>query len=95
MVAQNHDLIGIGIDEDTALLIEAGSAIEVIGAGTVTIVDGRSMLSNVAQVAPGAVPQMLDVRLHILPSGTRHSIADAAQHPDSLADFLNIATRIG
>ena len=95
VVAQNHELIGIGIDEDTALLIEAGNAIEVIGSGTVTIVDGRSMLSNVAAVAPGAVPQMLDVRLHILPSGTRHSIGDADSQPDSLADFLSIATRIG
>lgn len=99
VVAQNPHLIGIGIDEDTALLIEAGSAIEVIGAGTVTIVDGREMVSNVVDVQHRAVPEMLDVRLHILPTGTRYHVAGHADGgarpcPAALADFLNIVTRI-
>ena len=90
-VAQNPSLIGIGIDEDTALLIEAGCAIEVVGAGTVTVVDGRSMVSNVADVRHHAVPEMLNVRLHILPAGARHQVnAEGA-----LADFIDIATKIG
>ena len=52
VVAQNPYLIGIGIgiDEDTALLIEQQRAIEIIGSGTVTILDGRNMVSNVADV---------------------------------------------
>lgn len=90
-VAQNPSLIGIGIDEDTALLIEAGCAIEVVGAGTVTVVDGRSMVSNVADVRHHAVPEMLNVRLHILPAGTRH----LANAEGALADFIDIATKMG
>ncbi len=94
LVAQNPGLIGIGIDEDTALLIEAGSAIEVIGSGTVTVVDGRDMVSNVMDVPHRAVPEMLDVRLHILPAGTRHRLGDDTQGPAALAEFIHIATRI-
>lgn len=103
-VAQNPSLIGIGIDEDTALLIEAGAAIEVLGAGTVTIVDGRAMVTNVIDVRRHAVPEMLDVRMHILPAGTRHCAGagagaahgdQAPSHPKALVDFIDIATRIG
>jgi cyanophycinase len=94
VVAQHPQLIGIGIDEDTALLIEENSAVEVLGNGTVTIVDGRDMLTNVGQVPAHAVPEMLDVRLHILPSGTRHCVGSTSSGPATLADFLNLVTRI-
>ena len=99
VVAQNPYLIGIGIgiDEDTALLIEQQRAIEIIGSGTVTILDGRNMVSNVADVRHRAVPEMLGLRLHILPAGSRHGVAPRNGPPGAtpLADFLNIATRIG
>jgi cyanophycinase len=49
VVAQNPYLHGIGIDEDTALVIELGVGIEVIGEGSVTLVDGRDVISNVAE----------------------------------------------
>lgn len=94
-VAQNPELMGIGIDEDTALLIEAGHSIEVIGAGTVTVVDGRGMVSNIDSIGTRRVPEMLDVRLHILPSGTRHLLGDSAAAPAALRDFLQAVTRIG
>ncbi len=96
VVAQNPSLIGVGIDEDTALLIEADAGIEVIGAGTVTIIDGREMVTNAMDVRRRAVPEMIGVRLHILPAGTRYRLDDAGAppRPAALADFLNIATRI-
>lgn len=104
-VAQNRDLMGIGIDEDTALLIEAGRAIEVIGSGTVTLVDGRAMVSNIDTISTRTIPEMLDIRMHILPAGARHELAanpGLIGMPGStgiagtavLADFLDITTRI-
>jgi cyanophycinase len=42
-VALNPGMIGIGIDEDTALVIPSSGQCEVIGSGTVTIVDGRKL----------------------------------------------------
>lgn len=95
VVAQNQALMGIGIDEDTALLIEAGRGIEVIGNGTVTVVDGRGMVSNIDSIGTRTVPEMLDVRLHILPSGARHALDGTAPAPVVLRDFLQTVTRIG
>ncbi len=95
LVGQNPQLLGVGIDEDTALLIECGKAIEILGAGTITVVDGREMTSNMLDIARGEVPEMIDVRLHILPAGTRHVLDDGdPARPHSLAEFLDIATTV-
>jgi cyanophycinase len=42
-VAQNPRLLGIGIDEDTALLIEKGRYASVLGSGAVYMLDAREM----------------------------------------------------
>ncbi|MTV41627.1 cyanophycinase [Duganella radicis] len=87
-IAQSPFLLGAGIDEDTALIVRDDS-IEVVGEGGVTVVDCREARTNVADIPPGAVPQMLDVRLHLLPSGARvASLAEAGP----LADFITYLT---
>lgn len=73
-MAQRPDVLGVGIDEDTALLIERGLAVEVLGQGAVTLVDGRQMRSNLKDAEPQAPLEMLDVRLHLLPAGHRYSL---------------------
>ncbi|WP_227470578.1 cyanophycinase [Massilia sp. YMA4] len=70
LIAANPELAGIGVDEDTALVLAPDGAIEVVGSGAVTLVDGRHMRSNLAVVEQGEIPLMLDVRVHVLPSGT-------------------------
>ena len=81
-MAQRPDVLGVGIDEDTALLIERGQAIEVLGQGAVTLVDGRQMRSNLKVAEPQAALEMLDVRLHLLPAGNRYVLqADADGTP--------------
>jgi cyanophycinase len=42
-VALNPGMIGIGVDEDTALILAPNGDCEVIGSGTVTVVDGRDL----------------------------------------------------
>lgn len=71
-LALRPDLLGIGIDEDTALLIEIGRSVEVIGRSSVTVVDGTEMQSNVRQVQPRDRLELLGVNLHVLPSGQRY-----------------------
>ncbi len=53
-IAANPDLMGLGIDEDTALVVQ-GHLGEVIGKGGVTFVDGRGVrFDNADEVSSGA-----------------------------------------
>lgn len=77
VVAQNPYLHGLGIDEDTALVVQPGVGIEVIGNGSITLVDGRDAISNVADAAKRESLELINVRLHMLPAGSRYRRADA------------------
>jgi cyanophycinase len=64
-VAQNPALFGIGIDEDTAVVVE-GPVVSVIGAGSVYLVDGHGMTaSNVTERQNGSL-SVYDMRVHVL-----------------------------
>ena len=98
VVAQNPYLQGIGIDEDTALIVERGRGIEVLGEGSVTIIDGRTMETNIADIQERATPEMIDVRLHLLPAGSRYQLPSEDEPPNkpmspSLRDFLENVTK--
>ena len=81
VIAQNPHQLGIGIDEDTALVIEPRRGLEVVGEGSVTLVDGREMLSNYVDVGNRDALELLNVRLHLLPAGTRYDLEDEAHAP--------------
>jgi cyanophycinase len=70
VVAHNPKLVGVGIDENTALVVGRGRGIEVIGAGAVTLVDGREMRTRLIGEGGEAVFQATDVRVHLLPAGS-------------------------
>jgi cyanophycinase len=73
-LAMRPDLLGVGIDEDTALVIERGEGIEVIGKGSVTLVDPSQMQTNVDDLDALEPIEMLGVQLHMLPAGHRYSV---------------------
>jgi cyanophycinase len=80
-VAHNPRVLGLGIDEDTAAIVE-GDQLEVIGSGAVYVVDGESVThSNVAEARPERVLSMHDVRVHVLGTGDRFSLRDRKPHP--------------
>jgi cyanophycinase len=72
-VAQNPSALGVGIDEDTAMIVEGPSdalRFGVIGAGAVYVADGREMsYTNVADVTQESALSLFDLRLHVLSSG--------------------------
>jgi len=96
-VAQNPYLMGIGIDEDTALVVERGRGIEVLGEGSVTVVDGRTMLTNMADIRERDTPELIDVRLHLLPAGSSYYLPEEGEEakpmPRSLQEFLENVTK--
>lgn len=73
-VAQSPNLLGIGIDEDTAAVITSGHLLEVVGRGAVTIMDGRNITSN-AHEATHTRPLMVSgACLHVLPEGAKFDL---------------------
>jgi cyanophycinase len=68
-VAQNPRLLGVGIDEDTAIVAEADQ-FKVVGSGAVYVVDGmRESYTNVSEEEREEVVSVFDLRLHILSDG--------------------------
>lgn len=91
-LAQRSDFLGVGIDEDTALLIESGYAAEVVGQGAVTLLDARRVLSNFEVIDETDRIEMQGVLMHVLPAGNRYLLPSAGQpgsamHP-SMASAL-------
>jgi len=83
-VAHNPRELGIGIDEDTALVVE-GHHFEVIGSGCVYVVDGAGIThSNIAEARPERALSMYDLRLHVLSAGDTFDLSKRrpAEMPD-------------
>jgi cyanophycinase len=74
LIAQNPSLLGLGIDEDTAGVVGPDGVLEVIGRGSLTIVDGAAAETNAWEVR-GHKPLMISgVVLHSLPTGFRFDL---------------------
>ena len=68
-VSQNPRVLGIGIDEDTAIVVQ-GTSFRVIGSGAVYLVDaGAVSHSNIAEAAADEAQSIYDLTLHVLSSG--------------------------
>jgi len=85
-VSRHPDRLGLGIDEDTAVVVR-GDAFEVIGKGTVTLVDGRlAGRSAISPPPPGDDAIVVRAaRLDVLASGQRAKLGPAilAEQPRS------------
>jgi cyanophycinase len=69
MVSHNPGLLGLGIDEDTAALIWSNGTLEVIGRGSVLIVDGSRMLSDVYSLRGKRPLTVANVIMHFVAEG--------------------------
>ncbi|NLK39667.1 MAG: cyanophycinase [Clostridiales bacterium] len=69
-VAENPHVLGIGIDEDTAIVVYPDERFEVVGNNSVTIIDGRTIQSsNVSEQAQNELLAIVGVTVHTLPRG--------------------------
>ena len=71
VVARYPHELGLGIDEDTAILVE-GDSFEVLGAGTVTVVDAGAA-ADIRVPADGPIA-LIGARVHVLPAGSRFEL---------------------
>jgi len=73
-VAKFPQIIGIGLAEDTGLVIKNNTA-EVIGSGMVIIFDGRKLHHNNEKIlVPGAPMSLTNLKTHVLANGDRINI---------------------
>jgi cyanophycinase len=83
-ISMHPERLGVGIDEDTCALFGKDGNIEIIGRGTVTIVDARAMTyTNQAQVNAEAPLNLHNLSLHILCHGDRYNLQKHQPIPGS------------
>jgi len=76
-IASHPDRIGMGIDEDTCALVEGDGTLQVMGKGTVTIVDpGEVSHTNNPDVGSNEPLSVHNLRLHILSYGDRYHLLE-------------------
>jgi cyanophycinase len=74
-VSQNPANLGLGIDENTAIVIERDSHFRVIGEGAVYVVDGAGMTySSLSEEQPETTLTIFDMRLHVLAEGQKYDL---------------------
>lgn len=79
-VSYNPYNLGIGIDENTAIILDPDGVMEVFGQGSVTIVDGSGITYNeIAEVAEHDSFSVCGVQLHILRDGLVYQYLE--RHP--------------
>jgi cyanophycinase len=74
LVAQSPALLGIGIDEDTAGLVSPKGILEVLGKGSITILDPANIRTDAYEVKRHRPIMVSGVVLHSLPSGYRFDL---------------------
>jgi cyanophycinase len=74
-VACNPSAIGIGLGEDTGMIITEGNKMEAIGSGCVIIVDGHDVaFSNIADIPDGNPYSIEGLKVHICEQGNGYWI---------------------
>ncbi len=74
-IAAHSDRLGVGIDEDTCALFEGDGLLQVIGKGSVTIIDPAALLhTNHAAVAATDPLSISNLRIHLLVHGDQFDL---------------------
>ena len=76
-VVGNPKTLGIGLGEDTGLLIKQGDSMEALGSGLVIIVDGRHILdTNITDVALGEPISIKNLVVHVMSQADNYCLSN-------------------
>jgi cyanophycinase len=76
-VAANPMCIGIGLGEDTAMIITSGNKMQAIGSGLVIIVDGHEVRHcNIADIPEGNPISIENLKVHFCESGNGYLLTE-------------------
>jgi cyanophycinase len=84
VVATNPRCIGIGLGEDTGMLISGGNRMEAIGSGCVMIFDGHDIsFSNIADIPDGNPFSLENLKVHICEKGNGYLVNERKFLPEA------------
>jgi cyanophycinase len=76
-VASNPQCTGIGLGEDTGVVITKGNLLEVVGSGAVVIVDGKDIQhSNITDISEGSPISIEGLKVNILVKGNGYLLKE-------------------
>lgn len=82
-VAQNPRMLGVGIDENTAIIVEAGKYFQVLGSGAVYILDGHGQTyTNISDETAERTLSVFNLRLHVLSQNDRFDLLQREPETD-------------
>ncbi len=74
-VASNPGCIGIGLGEDTGMIITEGNKMEAIGSGLIVIIDGHEVIhTNIADIPEGNPMSIENLHVHFCARGNGYII---------------------
>lgn len=83
-VATNPQCIGIGLGEDTGMLITDGNKMEAIGSGLVIIIDGEDIKhSNIADIPEGNPISIENLKVHFCEKGNGYLLNNREFLPEA------------
>ena len=75
VVVTNSSSIGLGIEEDTAAVVTNGLDVQVIGTGTIIIIEGHQISdANIEEFTSNKPVTMRDLKMHVLSDGDTYTI---------------------
>jgi cyanophycinase len=75
-IAHYPQELGLGIDEDTAMVV-TGNEFEVIGSGAVTVIDAGGIThTNLHEVGKDESLELHNICVHVLPEGAHYSLSE-------------------
>ncbi|MBA3899676.1 MAG: cyanophycinase [Bacteroidetes bacterium] len=85
-VATNPLLIGVGLADDTGVIISGGNNLEAIGSGLVIIVDGFEMMhTNITEIREGSPIAIENLIVHVMARGNHYDLSKRKFEAKSLA----------
>jgi cyanophycinase len=87
-VSYNPYNLGVGIDENTAIVLDGNGVLEVFGQGSATIIDGSQITFNeIAEVSDNEAFSVCGIQFHVLRDGLIYDYLE--RHPMQLpTEFL-------
>ncbi len=83
-VASNPQCVGIGLGEDTGMLITEGNKMEAIGSGLVVIIDGYDIRhSNIADIPDGNPISIENLKVHFCEKGNGYMLSERKFLPEA------------